>query len=152
EAGRKKVKTALCEWQGQWKEENIFERFDAISDDAMTTELWHLGSRARKSFGASADAIASVSGGTMDVEAALRMIQEAFSASQDDFKVLSGELAKLRTELEVIPLRSAVKREITRYEVTEDPSIEGLRVQIENILNESNSQAFANNKTELETQ
>jgi len=130
EAGRKKAKASLCNWLDAWRQMNILERLDSVSDDAMTTALWHLGSRARKSFGSAADAVTSVANGTLDIEAALRMIQEAFSASEDEFKTLSGELVKLRTMLDALPTRNSIKRRLSVYETTDDDGIEKVRSEL----------------------
>ncbi|HYJ91944.1 MAG TPA: DUF6079 family protein, partial [Pyrinomonadaceae bacterium] len=141
ESGRKKVKVSLCNWLEGWRQQNVLERLDSISDNAMTTALWHLGSRARKSFGASADAVSSVATGTLDVEAALRMIQEAFSASEDEFKTLSQELIELRSMLDAIPVRNSIKRRVASFEMTHDPAVESVRAQINEALS-SDTTAF----------
>ncbi|HEY2865694.1 MAG TPA: hypothetical protein VGJ02_01265, partial [Pyrinomonadaceae bacterium] len=137
EAARKKVKVSLGNWLDGWREMNILEQLDSIADDSMTTALWHLGSRTRKSFGASADAVMSVASGTLDVEAALRMIQEAFSASETEFKALSAELIDLRAVLAAFPARNAAKRRIAAYEMTDDAVTESVRSQINKTLGAS---------------
>jgi hypothetical protein len=136
EAARKKVKLALGVWLEGWRNDNLLETLDRISDDTMTTELWHLGSRTRKSFGAAADAVSSTVGGSLDIEPTLRMIQEAFSASTGEFEALSAELVELKAILAVLPLRRNVKKAIAGYEMTDDTSIEELRGKIAELVAE----------------
>ena len=57
EASRKAVTESLAEWITQWRNRNLLERFELIPDDMVTTELWHLGARVRKSFGSVAEAL-----------------------------------------------------------------------------------------------
>ena len=130
EAGRKKAKVSLCNWLEGWRQMNILERLDSISDDSMNTALWHMGSRTRKSFGAAADAVTSVANGTLDIEAGLRMIQEAFSASEEEFKILSNELVELRAMLTALPAQNSIRRRLAAFEATDDIAIEGVRSKI----------------------
>jgi len=137
EAARKKVKASLSAWLEGWRQMNILEKLDFVADDSMTTALWHVTSRTRKSFGASADAITSVVSGTLDVEAGLRMIQEAFSASETEFKTLSSELNELSGVLDAFPARSSIRRRIAAYETTDDAATESVRSQISDALDAS---------------
>jgi hypothetical protein len=86
EAGRQAVKQSLSGWLIEWNGRKLLERLDLIPDDTMSTEIWHLGARLRKSFGTAADAVSAYISGNNDLENALRRCEDSFSSSETDLK------------------------------------------------------------------
>lgn len=124
EAARKAVYEALHKWATEWKSRNILERFEALPDDMVTTELWHLGSRIRKSFGAVGDALQSTDTGAGSLENALRFIQEAFSGSEVEFLARSSDADALESALRAAPLRNEIRSNYAFFEATDHSEIE----------------------------
>lgn len=136
ESDRQKVQAELSEWLSKWNKQNLWERLALIPDDALTTELWHAGSRVKKSFGAAAEVVASVANGTLELEGALRVIQEAFSGTPAEFESRSKELEYLTSIIDVIPLRKSIRAGIAAYELTDEPTIETIRREILEMIDE----------------
>ena len=151
EPARHAVKTSLVKWLDDWKNKRIFERLDSLPDDAMTTEIWHLGARIRKSYGSSADGIASFVSGSGDLEGALRCIREAFSSSETEFSARALDLEALESLLKAVPFRAQVKAHLAFFESTVEPAIEQVRAAITENLRERSTVAGILNAPEIET-
>jgi len=132
DAARKTAADALRNWLTGWKEKKLLERFEAVSDDTMTTTLWHLGARVRKSFGAAAEAVGSMGDNIAELENCLRLIKDAFSSSENEFEARTSDVGSLSKILDAIPSRNAVRRGIAFYESTSEEQLEELRRRIRN--------------------
>ena len=124
---RQVVRQSLCDWLDEWQKRKFLERLESIPDDVLTTEIWHLGARIKKSFGAAADAVYnSVSGGG-DLDNALRTVKESFSASEDEFIARSLDVETLESLLNVIPVATGVRTGVAVYDSTGDSALENFR-------------------------
>jgi hypothetical protein len=130
ETGRQAVKQSLSTWLDEWNGRKLLERLDSIPDDTMTTEIWHLGARLRKSFGSAADVISAYISGNNDLENALRRCQDSFSSSEAEFAARSLDIDALESLLHAIPFRSQVRSGMAFFETTDQPSVESSRSSI----------------------
>jgi len=130
EADRLVVKDSLSKWLSSWSELKLLERLDAVPDDTMTTEIWHLGAHIRKSYGAAADAVAAYTVQTSDLENALRRVREAFSNSATELETRAADINALESLLTVAPLRKQVLSSIVFYEPTTESDLERSRTEI----------------------
>jgi len=137
DASRNAVVEALRTWLAEWNGKRLLERMDLVPDDAMTTQLWHLGARVRKSYGAAAEAAAALGNNAAELENCLRRIQEAFSGSETEFTSRSGDVETLRKVLDAIPVRNAIRRGVAFYESTSDERLEDLRRTVSNVTHEN---------------
>ena len=151
DAGREAVKQALSAWLGEWNSRKLLEKLDAISDDVMTTEIWHLGARLRKSFGAAADAVSAFISGSVDLESALRRCQEAFSSSDTEFAARKLDIEALESLLQAIPFKSEVRSRLAYFEPTGEEPIENDRVPLTAAVENRNSIAGILKSTEART-
>ena len=139
DTARKAVYDGLRTWVTEWRSRNLLERFETIPDHMVTTELWHLGSRIRKSFGAVSDTLQSVDIAAGSVENALRFIQEAFSDSNAEFLARSADADALETALRSAPLRNEIRDNYAFFEATDLPTIETDRQAILDVFNQGTS-------------
>jgi hypothetical protein len=130
---RESVRSALLKWLSGWSDLALAERFEKIPDHLITTDLWHLASRVRKSFGAAAEAVTSIASDGSGLEGSLRSIKDAFSGSSVELTARTADLDKLKTILEMISLRRDV-RKLAFYEITDRPEVEQLRRKIALVL------------------
>jgi hypothetical protein len=128
----KAVVSALSSWLDAWNEKNTFERFTSLSDELLTCGIWQVWTQCQKSFGTAVDAADSVVNGRIDVETGLKRIRDAFSASEDEFRLRSAELAQLEVAVIVEPLRQEILAEIAACDITDDARTEGLRNTLRN--------------------
>lgn len=139
DAGRESVRQALSAWIGDWNSRKLLEKLDLIPDDTMTTEIWHLGARLRKSFGTAADAISAFIAGTNDLETALRRCQESFSSSEDEFAARKVDADALETLVNAIPFKREMNLAFAFIEPTEEESVEGPRSQVRKVISNKTS-------------
>lgn len=151
DAGREAVRQSLSTWLGEWNTRKLLEKLDAIPDDTMTTEIWHLGARLRKSFGAAADAVTAFLGGNNELENALRRCQDAFSSSENEFTARVVDVEALESLLRVVPFRSEVNSALAFVEMTEEPSVEDARVSVRTAVKNRNSIAGILKASEVRT-
>ena len=141
EAARQLVHQSLSKWLEEWRNRRFLELLESVSDDLLTTELWHIGARIKKSFAAAAEAVYDhVSSGT-DLESALRSVKESFSGSEDEFASRSLDLETLESLLNVIPLARDVRSGIAVYEPTDDSPLEKSRRSLVNSISGKTSAA-----------
>jgi hypothetical protein len=93
----------------------------------MTTEIWHMGARLRKSFGVAADAVSDLLSGSSDLENTLRRCQDSFSSSESELAARTVDVEALESLLQAIPFRSEVNSALALVETTVDPNIESAR-------------------------
>jgi hypothetical protein len=134
ESARKAVYEALHGWAVEWKSRNLLDRFEMLPDDMVTTELWHLGSRVRKSFGAVGDALQSTDTSAGSLENALRFIQEAFSASEVEYIARLADADALESALRSVPLRNEIRNNYAFFEATGLAEIEKDRAEMIDVL------------------
>ena len=127
EPGRQAVKQSLTAWLNEWNGRKLLERLDQIPDDTMSTEIWHLGARIRKSFGTAADAISAYVSGNNDLENALRHCEDSFSSSETEFAARALDIEAVESLLHAIPFRNQVREALAFFETTGEPSVEGSR-------------------------
>ena len=127
---KKAVVDALHHWILEWRNRNLLERFELLSDDLVTTELWHLGSRVRKSFGAVGDALQSMDASAGSLENALRFIQEAFSDSPVEYIARLADADALESALRSVPLRNEIRNNYAFFGATDSSEIENERKAI----------------------
>ena len=151
DTGREAVKQSLSVWLEEWNSRKLLEKLDGIPDDTLTTEIWHLGARLRKSYGAAADAIGAFIGGNSDLENALHRCQDSFSSSEHELKARSADLEALESLLQAIPFRNELRSGLAIVETTDDVSVETVRTSIRSVIKDSNSVAGILKATEVRT-
>jgi hypothetical protein len=139
DAARNAVYEALHAWVVEWRSRNLLERFETLSDDLVTTELWHLGSRVRKSFGAVGDALQSMDTSAGSLENALRFIQEAFSDSQVEYIARLADTDALEAALRSVPLRNEIRNNYAFFGATDLAEIEKDRKAIIDVFDKGSS-------------
>jgi hypothetical protein len=130
EAAKREITVALSEWLATWNNRNLLANLENIPDDMVTTRLWHLGARVKKSFGIVAEAIALVVAGSCDLESGLQRVEEAFSGSEVEFLARSADVEALESVLRVVPVREEIKTHIGFFETTNTPEVEQERAVI----------------------
>ena len=151
DAGRQAVRQSLSTWLDEWSTRKLLERLDAVADDTMTTEIWHLGARIRKSFGAAADAVSAFLTENSDLENTLRRCEDAFSFSENEFKSRALDVDALEELLQVIPFRNEVSTTLSSIETTGEATIEKARSVVGSAIKNRNSIAGLLKVTEVRT-
>ena len=151
EAGREAVKQSLSAWLIEWNGRKLLERLDLIPDDSMSTEIWHLGARLRKSFGTAADAVSAYISGNNDLENALRRCEDSFSSSETEFNARALDIEALESLLHAIPFRNEVRSSMAFFETTNEPSVESSRSSIVTAVNNRTSIAGLLKAPEIRT-
>jgi hypothetical protein len=139
DAARKAVHDALVQWVTAWKTGNILEQFESIPDDMLTTELWHIGARVRKSYGVVVDALSNVDMQPGSLENALRLIQDAFSASEVEYLARSADVDALTSALRSAALRNEIRTSVGCFEATDSPVVESDRTAIFDVFGQGSS-------------
>jgi hypothetical protein len=151
DAGKQAVQQSLLAWLDEWNSRRLFEKLDGISDDTMTTEIWHIGARLRKSFGAAADAVSGFVTGYSDLENALRRCQDSFSSSEDEFSARALDVDALESLLQAIPFRNELMPGLSLVETTDDVFIETARSTLKTAIKDRHSIAGILKATEVRT-
>jgi hypothetical protein len=130
ESAKREITEALSEWLLTWNNRNLLATLENIPDDMVTTRLWHLGARVKKTFGIAAEAIGSITSGSVDLEPGLRRVEDAFSGSEVEFLARSADVEALESVLRVVPLREEIKNHIGFFETSETSAVEQDRAVI----------------------
>jgi hypothetical protein len=151
EPGRQAVRQSLLSWLDEWNSRQLLERLDLIPDDTMSTEIWHLGARIRKSFGSVADAVSAYVTGNNDLENALRRCEDSFSASETEFATRKLDIEALESLLHAIPFRNQVRSGLAFFETTGETSVESSRSSVINAIDNRTSIAGILQSPEIRT-
>jgi hypothetical protein len=134
ETARESVYQALSQWTVEWKKRDLLARFERLPDHMITTELWHLGSRVRKSFGVVGDLLSSIENSDVSIKNSLRFIQEAFSGSEVEFLARSADADALESALRAAPTRNEIRDQLSFFEATDFHEVERSRRPILDVL------------------
>ncbi|MDQ4122326.1 MAG: DUF6079 family protein [Acidobacteriota bacterium] len=121
---------ALTNWLADWRKEQVLKRFEALPDDALNVRAWKLATRATKTFGVAAEAVADALDGKILLEDALERVAEAFNDDAQQIAAGQRELESLKTFVVAVPAREAIWRYVALAEATGDAEIEALRERI----------------------
>ena len=121
---------ALKDWLASWRNEQILKRFDALPDDSLNVRAWKLATRATKTFGVAAEAVADALDGKILLEDGLERIAEAFNDDAAQIDAAQRELERLKTFVAAVPQREAIWRYVALAEATDDAEIESVRERI----------------------
>lgn len=127
---RDAVRAALAEWLQTWQSENLFNSFDALPDEGLTTRVWNLASAVRKSFGKVAEAIAATLAKTISLEEGLERAAFAFNNSPHHFTRDSETLAQLKSFMRELPERERRRIYLSLAEPTHVDAIESARREL----------------------
>ncbi len=116
--GRGQARASLARWLSAWQARRFAESFDALPDFNLTTQLWKMNVKVRKSFGAAADAVGASLAGKISLEEGLERVCDAFGGSFENFALATWHLNELTAFIE-----GSARREQTRiYLSTAEPT------------------------------
>ncbi len=137
--GRGLAREALACWLGAWQARRFVETFDALSGNNLTTRLWKMNVKVRKSFGASADAVSAALNGKIALEEALERVCDAFGGSVENFALAAWQLNELTALIEGSAGREQRRAYLATAEPTGVAEIESARRELLNIARDPHS-------------
>ncbi|MDQ1591673.1 MAG: hypothetical protein QOG71_2300 [Pyrinomonadaceae bacterium] len=129
-AARESVRAALQTWLAAWREETVLKEFDALPDAGLTTRAWDLAAAVRRTFGASADAVADALGGSLSLEEGLQRVADVYGGVPEQLARAAEQLAALRTYTSGVVRRESVRVYLSSAELTSLEVIESARREL----------------------
>ncbi|HVF50351.1 MAG TPA: hypothetical protein VNA19_09710 [Pyrinomonadaceae bacterium] len=127
---RPQVRAALVEWLEGWRALRLGEKFNALSDEGLTTRAWSMATAVRKSFGAAADTVEAMVAGDVSLEEGLQRVADGFGGSMDTFARLSQQSAGLAEFTEGLQERERVRAYLAFAEPTGLDEVESARREL----------------------
>jgi hypothetical protein len=127
---------ALETWLSDWREAQLLERFERLSDESINTKIWKLARHAQKTFGTVAITVEAVLERSISLEEGLQRIADSFSDSEDEFYACAQNLVILEDFISGLAQRESVWEYLALAEATDEPQIESLRVKLLDILDQ----------------
>ncbi|MDQ1557893.1 MAG: hypothetical protein QOD32_953 [Pyrinomonadaceae bacterium] len=129
-AAREGVRASLQTWLAAWREETVLKEFDALPDAGLTTRAWDLAAAVRRTFGASADAVADALGGSLSLEEGLQRVADVYGGVPEQLARAAEQLAALRTYTSGVVRRESVRVYLSSAELTSLEVIESARREL----------------------
>ncbi len=133
---REKIRVSLVEWLDKWHVERVSEKFEALPDEALNTQVWRIAARAQKSFGAVAEAVEATIDNVISLNEGLQRVADAFADSHEEFARNKQELSEFKSFLEAASQRVSAAKYLSLAELTSDEMIEKLRRSLLEMLRE----------------
>lgn len=150
EAALEEVCAALAEWNGEWRQSGLRQRFELLPDWCLTTRVWKTETEVRKSFGRAAAAVEAALAGKGTLASALRHTADAFGNSRERFALRARALEDLKGFVESQPEREHVRAYLAAAEATGVDEIETARRELLNISEDSNNFLEAKRRARFE--
>lgn len=150
EAAQEEVCAALAEWNGEWRQSGLRQRFELLPDWCLTTRVWKTETEVRKSFGRAAAAVEAALAGKGTLASALRHTADAFGNSRERFALRARALEDLKGFVESQPEREHVRAYLAAAEATGVDEIETARRELLNISEDSNNFLEAKRRARFE--
>ncbi len=123
---RLNVLQSLQDWLAAWNSGCLSDRFDAIRDDRLNTNIWRLARNSIKAFRIAADSIAAVVDSSLPIEGCLQRVADAFADSDAEFARFSSDLATVEEFITGTILREEVGTWLSLCEITGIPEIDAI--------------------------
>ncbi|HEV2913130.1 MAG TPA: DUF6079 family protein [Pyrinomonadaceae bacterium] len=127
---RTAVRGALSAWLDEWRGRRLFEKFDALPDEGLTTSAWGLAVAVRKSFEAAAESIEALLADNITLEEGLQRTADAFGDSEEGFILHQKQLAQLTSYTEGLAEREQARTYLATAEPTTEEEIESARREL----------------------
>jgi hypothetical protein len=127
---RAQIVESLALWLETWEADNTLAKFDLLPDEQLNTAVWKLASGLKRTFGATADAIASLKKDETTIVECLRTIAELFNDSEADHDLKTEELAILNKYVLLSAGRGQIATYIASADWTGDPVVDSLRREL----------------------
>jgi hypothetical protein len=127
---RRRVIDSLDQWLADWRHDHLLDRFDALSDDHLSTAIWRSAANLRKSFGAMAEHIENLVENHGSLEECLQAIADRFSDHETEFERKRDSLRLLAAHVDQAAVHHAISSYLSVCEVTDDPTIEEWRSRV----------------------
>jgi len=127
---RAQIVESLAHWLETWEADNTVAKFDLLPDEQLNTAVWKLASGLKRTFGATAEAIASVKKEETTLVECLRTIAELFNDSEADHDLKTEELAILNKYVLLSAGRSQMSAYVASADWTGDAVVDSLRREL----------------------
>lgn len=121
---------ALEVWLTDWKNVQLLERFEKVSDENLNIRIWKLARHAENTFGVVASTVESVLDRTISLEEGLQRIIDAFADSEEEYISCAKSLVVLEDFISGLALREKIWEYLALCESTKDAGIETLRAKL----------------------
>ena len=121
---------SLADWLEAWEADNTIARFDVLPDEQLNTAVWKLAAGLKRTFGATAEAIASLKREESTLVECLQAIAELFNDSEADHDLKTEELAILNKYVLLSAGRSEMLTYIASADWTGDEFVDSLRREL----------------------
>lgn len=136
---RGEVRAALGLWLKEWNLLGLPQKFDALPDACLTTNVWKSDAQVRKSFGRAAAALEAEASGKIKLDEALDRVARAFGRSPGAVARLTRALEDLCGFVEMVAARERVRAYLAAAEPTGVDELEVARRELLNLAHESNN-------------
>jgi hypothetical protein len=124
----------LTSWLEDWDSADLGGQFETLNDTQLNAQFWRLASISIRSFSLVAESIRAMSQGTVTIETALERIADTFSDSEAVVSARRNEMETVRAFFSTVEIRDAGRLYLSLCEFTGDDTVDGLRSEIEGML------------------
>jgi hypothetical protein len=127
---RIQIVESLAHWLEVWEADNTLAKFDMLPDEHLNTAVWKLASGLKRTFGATAEAIASLKKEEGTLVECLGTISELFNDSEAEHDLKTEELAMLNKHVLLSIGRGQMLTYIASADWTGDENVDSLRREL----------------------
>jgi hypothetical protein len=124
------IVVALADWLAGWTGSRVLADFDALPDELLSAGIWRTASNLRKSFGAMAEIIESVTKDDISLDVCLQSIADLFCDSEQEYESKKLDLRTLKLFISGIRRRTEIISYLSLCERTGGEAIESVRLEL----------------------